>query len=163
MWSWLTPGLLAPDWCIWVQKLTGLCTRSTVNLLPDYTGCRDIMLHIGCRTSVAGGLLLQPDYTGCRDVRVYRVNGLGGLYQNLHSSVVSQFLTSRLILQLLYLMALCAPGYRGSLAKFAQFSCKLASDFVVISEATIFNGTIVLPVTGVLWKRPPRKCLKNCF
>ena len=60
-------------------------------------------------------------------------------------------------------MALCAPGYRGSLAKFAQFSCKLASDFVVISEATIFNGTIVLPVTGVLWKRPPRKCLKNCF
>ena len=63
-------------------------------------------------------------------------------------------------------MALCSPGYRGSLAKFAQFSCKLASDFVVISEATIFNGTIVLPVTGVLWKRlitemPQKLLLRN--
>ena len=49
-------------------------------------------------------------------------------------------------------MALCAPSYRGSLVKLAQFGCKLASDLVVISVATMFNGTCAPSYRGSLAK-----------
>ena len=40
---------------LWSVFHTVLWDPATGGLLPDYTGCRVIMLHIGCRTSVAEG------------------------------------------------------------------------------------------------------------